>query len=208
MSEVRRQEGLRLWPKGLLSRATLLLLAPFFLLQILLIAVFWFGHRQPLTNRLTGAVVNELDLLITAFENQQFNLVVRESDAGSEDLFVNLGALQNLGIRAASVRGPVDLSLDRPVPLSTLDRQLRRRLNALFPGRDIAIDTRSRSNVALIFVDQEVADGQEERHYFFTIARGRLFSETGLNFLYLILVLGILILLPSLIFLRNQVRPI
>ena len=69
---------MRVWPKGLLSRAVLLLLVPFFLLQILLILVFWLGHWQPLTNRLTGAVVNELDLLITAFENQEFNLVVQE----------------------------------------------------------------------------------------------------------------------------------
>ena len=186
----------------------LLLLVPFFLLQVLLILVFWFGHWQPLTNRLTSAVVNELDLLVTAFEGQQFNLVVQDGDAGSADLFVNLSALQNLGIRAASVRGAVDMGLDRPLRRSTLDRQLRRRLQALFPQRQIAIDIVSRPNVALIFIEQQMQDDQGARHYFFTVARARLFSDVGLNFLYLMLVLGSLIVVPSLVFLRNQVRPI
>ena len=196
---------LRFWLQGFLSRAMLLLLVPFFLLQLLLMLFFWFGHWQPLTSRLTAAVIYELDLLISAFETQQLSAPQAE---GTEDLFVNLDALQNLGIRAASVAGPIDMSLDQPLARSTLDRQLRHRLAILFPARQVAIDTITRPDATLIFVEQQVNEGQGQRHYFFSIARARLFSEAGLNFLYLMLILGALIVLPSLIFLRNQVRPI
>ena len=198
----------RFWPRGLLTRSILLLLLPFFLLQLLVILIFWFGHWQPLTSRLTAAVTNELDLLVTAFESQQFDLPFEALENRPEDLFVNLDALENLGIRAVSVRGPVNMALDQPLAFSTLDRQLRRRLTHLYPTRTFAVDIATRPNVALIFVAQGVDDGGGPRHYFFTVTRDRLFSEAGPNFLYLILILGALILLPSVLFLRNQVRPI
>ena len=194
-------------PRGLLPRAGLLLLLPFVTFQTVLIIVFWFRHWQPHTDRLTLAVTNELDLLVSGYETRQLS----DEPGGisdQTDLFVNLDALRNLGIRAASIRGPVDLDLDRPVSQSTLDRQLRRRLTALFPGRQITVDSQFRSDQIFIAVEQIVEEGQDTRHYRFFVNRARLFSEAGINFLFLIIFAGLLILLPSYMFLRSQVRPI
>lgn len=195
-----------LLPRGLVARAGLIFVLPFFALQSLLLLFFWFGHWQPLTDRLTKAVVNELDLLVSGFESQQ---IEGTTLGGEEDpLFVNLAALRRLGISAASMQGGVDMGLDRPRWASTLDNQLRASLATSFPGRAVTVDVRFRSSIVLIALDQQVAEGVEARHYRFLVARSRLFSETGLNFLYLILIGGLLILVPSYLFLRGQVRPI
>ena len=194
-------------PRGLLARAGLLIFIPFLTLQIILILFFWFGHWQPHTDRLTKAVSDELDLLVAGFESRQLSEDQQSGD-DQADLFVHLDALTNLGIRAASIRGGVDPNLDRPISFSTLDRQLRRNMRTLFPGRDFTVDSKFRPEQILITVDQAVEPEQEPRHYRFLVNRGRLFSEAGLNFLYLILVAGFLILVPSYLFLRGQVRPI
>ena len=190
---------------GLLARAVLLILLPFISLQIILIGFFWFWHWQPHTERLTRAVTNELSLLVSGYETRTLSATA-QSGNDPQDLFVNLDALNNLGIRAVSIRGPIDQSLDRPLATSTLDRQLRRNLATLFPGRGVTVDSRFRANQILIMVDQHLEGGQG--HYRFFVDRARLFSQTGFNFLILIIVAGILILLPSLAFLRGQVRPI
>lgn len=195
-------------PRGLLARAGLLIFAPFVTLQIVLILFFWFGHWLPLTERLTQAVGDELDLLIAGFESGQLAGDPSDGVTEAEDLFVNLDALSNLGIRAASIPGPVDPDLDRPVLFSTLDRQLRRYLESLFPGRAFAVDIQFRSELVLITIDQETGEGEAARHYRFLVDRGRLFSETGTNFLLLIVIAGFLIFVPSYLFLRGQVRPI
>jgi len=195
-------------PRGLLARSGLLIFAPFITLQLILIVFFWFGHWQPLTDRLTRAVADELDLLITGFESGQLPGDPSDGVTEQEDLFVNLDALTNLGIRAASIRGPVDPDLNRPILFSTLDRQLRRHMGTLFPGREFAVDTQFRPDLVLITVDQEAEENVPPRHYRFLVDRGRLFSEAGINFLFLILIVGFLILIPSFLFLRGQVRPI
>ena len=114
----------RLLPRGLLARASLLLLIPFMGLQLALILAFWFGHWQPLTDRLSRAVVNELALLIDGHETQTLQNETRNTEERTE-LFVNLNALSDLGIRAASIPGEVDSALNQQRTISTLDRQLR-----------------------------------------------------------------------------------
>ena len=196
-----------LLPRGLLARAGLLLLIPFVTLQIVLILFFWFGHWQPLTERLTRAVSDELDLLIAGYESRELSGDPFDISEDA-DLFVNLNALSNLGIRAASIRGPVDPSLDRPRLSSTLDRQLRRNVQTLFPDRGFTIDSQFSVDQVLITIDQQVTNEAGPRHYRFLVSRDRLFSDTGLNFLYLIIFAGALILMPSYLFLRGLVRPI
>lgn len=194
-------------PRGLLARAGLLLLLPFLTFQLILCFLFWFGYWQPHTDRLTFAVTNELNLLVSGYETRQLSGTASSSD-DQADLFVNLSALTNLKIRATSIRGAVDWSLDRPLPQSTLDRQLRRYLAVLFPGRSVTVDSQFRSDQVLITVDQQVAQGQDPRHYRFLINRARLFSEAGAIFLFLTIFIGFLILVPSYLFVRGQVRPI
>ena len=196
----------RLLPRGLLARASLLLLVPFMGLQLVLILAFWFGHWQPLTDRLSRAVVNELALLIDGYETRTLEDKNRYTDARTE-LFVNLNALSDLGIRAASIQGQVDMALNEQRNISTLDRQLRRRLTQLYPTRVFTVDSHFRDQQVLITISQETA-GETTRHYRFLIDRRRLFSEAGLNFLLFILIAGVVFLLPSYLFLRGQVRPI
>ncbi|MGB0784892.1 MAG: ATP-binding protein [Alphaproteobacteria bacterium] len=196
----------RILPRGLLARAGLLLLIPFMGLQLVLILAFWFGHWQPHTDRLTKAVVNELALLIDGYETQTLSGEPADGDERTE-LFVNLNALSDLGIRAASIPGQVDLVLDRQRVTSTLDRQLRRRLAALYPTRAFTVDSSFGGTQVLVTISQETA-GLMPRHYRFLVDRGRLFSDAGLNFLLFILISGVIFLLPSYQFLRGQVRPI
>ena len=211
MNERSDQSALRrrsIVPQGLLARAGLLIFAPFITLQLILIVFFWFGHWQPLTERLTRAVGDELDLLIAGFESGQ--LVGAPADGVNEqkDLFVNLDALENLGIRAVSICGPVDQNLNQTLFFSTLDRQLRRQLGTLFPKRDFAVDILFRPDLVLINIDQETSEGMATRHYRFLVDRRRLFSERGIHSLLLIIISGWLILVPFFLFLRGQVRPI
>ncbi len=196
----------RLLPRGLLARASLLVLIPFMGLQLALILAFWFGHWQPLTERLSRAVINELALLIDGYETQSLQNETRTTVEPTE-LFVDFNALSDLGIRAASIPGEVDEALDQQRAISTLDRQLRRRLRDLYPTRAFTVDSRYRDQNVLITISQNTAEPLP-RHYRFLIDRGRLFSEAGLNFLLFILIAGVVFLLPSHLFLRGQVRPI
>ena len=181
-----------LMPRGFYGRAALIMLVPIITVMIVLSVVFIQRHFDRVTDQMTSAIVSELRFLIDQLD----------AAPGSDD------ALERLAPMARALQ--LDLSRGRPadVPARDLRRvpdlagvTVIRALRDGTPGYR-AVDLHSDSRVAVLWTDS--AHGLLE----VTINRNRLSPSNPHQLLVIVLLAAVVMSFISVLFLRNQVRPI
>lgn len=179
-------------PKGLYWRTLLIIVAPAAFLQIVLTLVFLDDHWQATSKRMSQGVAADVAMIIQLYERNP-----------TPEEFADLQALALRPLRLElSLLGPE--ALDAPLcrGRSTLDRYFLRSLE-LDIGREVWYDSTCPGNRVVLRVP--VVNGQvlEVRAF-----RDRVQARSGPLFVAWIIGATLLICIVSIIFIRNQVRPI
>lgn len=179
-------------PKSLYARTILIVVLPIFLMQSVVIWVFFNRHWEEVTATLAETTASDFGHLILLWQE-------RPSPEAREALVVQ--AQEELAIKMAFVPGGTIPDEDQESIFNALNRTLDRELDWSldYPywydtqGFDDEVETRV-----------QLADG----YLSFTVARERIVAKNG--HLFLIWMIGATLLLgyTALIFLRNQVRSI
>lgn len=179
-------------PKGLYWRTLLIIVAPAALLQLIITLVFLDDHWQATSKRMSQGVAADVALIIQLYER----------DPTPE----NLADLQALALRPLRLEidlqpgAPLDLPRCRPWG-SSLDRHFLRALTADI-GREVFYDSTCPGTQVLIRV--QTPSGVLQLKAF----RDRLQARSGPLFVAWISGATLLLIIFSVVFIRNQVRPI
>ena len=179
-------------PKGLYARSLLIILMPVVLLQAFVAFVFMERHYQTVTARLSGAIVADIaaiiDVMATYPQDAEYENIVR---IAGERLGLNIAIL------------PSDpLPPPGPKPFfSQLDLALSRELTAQI-GKPFWIDTVGRSNLVEIRIQ---LDDKVLRVF---ARRTQTYPSNSLIFISWMVATSVVLLAISILFLRNQIRPI
>lgn len=179
-------------PKGLYWRTLLIIVAPAALLQLIITLVFLDDHWQATSKRMSQGVAADVALIIQLYERNPTP--------------ENLDDLQALAMRP--LRLDVELQPDAPLEIprcrpwgSTLDRHFLRALTQDI-GRDVFYDSTCPGPQVIIRV--ETPRGILQLKAF----RDRLQARSGPLFVFWISGATLFLIVVSVIFIRNQVRPI
>ncbi|MCR6645641.1 MAG: ATP-binding protein [Terricaulis sp.] len=180
-------------PKGLYWRTLLIIVVPAALLQLTITLVFLDDHWQATSKRMSQGTAADVALIIQLYERDP-----------SPENFADLNRLAYWPLR-------LDISLEPGAALephprcrnsgSSLDRYLIRALEEQI-GREVWYDSSCPGNQVMIRVP--IAQGVMEFHAF----RDRVQARSGPIFVIWILGATLFICVVSIIFIRNQVRPI
>lgn len=183
----------RFLPKGLFARTLLIFVLPVALMQIAVVWSFFEQHWETVTSRLSEGIAGDIAMMTTLYEDEQSSPEAfrRQSD-----------------IAMATMRLSVDFRPGETLPTSrrssffrALDRTLQRALSGQIEG-NFWFDTTRYPNYVDIRVE---VDGGILR---FIALRERVFATTGNIFLLWIIGATTLLTGISVIFIRNQVKPI
>ncbi len=182
----------RILPHSLFGRTLMIIIVPVVLLQILLAVVFFDRHLDRVAIRLAQSVAGDLNFLIQRYE-------ALPSD--KERVALLRTAQRNMNMRLIFVRGQkVDLSI-RPDVITPLEQLLYETMDKGLPG-GYSITERSGSKAYDIYVGVEGGA-------ILAIVPFNRFTTSTVHILALWLVgAATLFMGISIIFLRNQVRPI
>jgi len=179
-------------PKGLYWRTLLIIAAPAAILQLIITLVFLDDHWQATSKRMSQGVASDVALIIQLYERNP-------TPENFEDL-------QQLAWRP--LRLEIDLEPGAPLELqrcravgSVLDRYLTRALQEQL-GRDVWYDSTCPGTQVLIRVPIEEGVLQLKAY------RDRVQARSGPLFVAWIAGATIFLITISIIFIRNQVRPI
>ncbi len=181
-----------LLPKGLYWRTLLIIVAPAALLQLVITLVFLDDHWQATSKRMSQGVAADVALIIQLYERNP-----------TEE---NLERLKELAMRP--LRLEVELQPDAPLALprcrafgSTLDRHFTRALTQDL-GREVWYDSTCGGTQVLIRVPTQNGVFQ------FKAYRDRVQARSGPLFVAWIAGATLFLLVVSVLFIRNQVKPI
>jgi len=180
-----------LLPKRLFYRALLIVAIPVIVIQLIITIVFFDSLWIKTNKGMTRALVNEVKTFIEVYNNDNYD----------KDEITNLFSLyQNLNIEFVQDEQFNFLYDERW--FSPIDRTLRRELKSIFATGGYWFDTTSYKEL----IDLRI---QYENGYFkFLIPRDRVTSSSARIFALWITVPAFIMILISLIFLKNQTRPI
>jgi two-component system osmolarity sensor histidine kinase EnvZ len=179
-------------PKGLYWRTLLIILAPAAILQLVITLVFLNDHWEATSKRMSQAVAADVALLIQLYEREP-----------TPERFEYLRGLARQPLRLDIELDP-STSLERPrcrAGGTISDRYLTRALREDL-GREVWYDSTCRGNQVLIRVP--IAEGVLEIKAY----RDRVQARSGPLFVAWIFGATIFLGVVSIIFIRNQVRPI
>ncbi len=182
----------RFLPKGLYARSLIIVVAPLIVLQSVLAFVFMERHWQMVTERLSSAVVSDIAALIDIY---------RAAPNG-----------QNAEAVKALARGRLNMSVEfmprEPLPLpgpkpffDVLDTALSREIN-LQIARPFWVDTVGRSTLVEIRI---LLDGAVMQ---ILAPRNNAYASNSYIFLMWMVGTSFVLMLVSILFLRNQILPI
>ncbi|NBN63276.1 HAMP domain-containing protein [Microvirga tunisiensis] len=179
-------------PKGLYTRALLIIVVPMVVLQSVLAFVFMERHYQLVTNRLSEAVVREIAAVVYVLENYP-------QDTGYR-------LIEEMGSRAldmtVTVLPPEPLPPPRPKPyFDLIDHNLSREISERI-GKPFWIDTIGRSR----FV--EVRIQLRDKVLRVVTRRSQTYASNSHIFLVWMICTSLVLIVIAMIFLRNQIRPI
>ncbi len=179
-------------PKGLYARTLLILLTPIVLLQSVLMFVFMERHWNLVTQRLSAAVSRDVAALIDVY--QQY-----PQDKAAT--FLRKVASERLGL-TVDLLPDTDLPPPGPKPFfSPLDSALSREIGSLVQ-RPFWIDTVGNSNVVEIRI-------KLDNNVFRVFApRNHAYASNSHIFIAWMFGTSIVLIAISILFLRNQIRPI
>tara|TARA_R110000744_G_scaffold273278_2_gene386246 strand:- start:1624 stop:2943 length:1320 start_codon:yes stop_codon:yes gene_type:complete len=183
----------RILPRGLFARTLLIFVLPVALMQIAVVWSFFEQHWETVTSRLSDGVAGDIAMMTTLFED----------DLANPDAF-----RRQADIAMATMRLSVDFRPGETLPTTrrssffrTLDRTLQRALSGQL-DQNFWFDTTRYPNYVDIRVE---VDGGILRYI---ALRERVFATTGNIFLLWIIGATTILTGVSVIFIRNQIKPI
>jgi len=179
-------------PKGLFTRTFLIIVAPIVILQSVLVFVFMERHYQLVSQRMSEAVVREIDAVVYVLENYPQD--------------PNYSKVEELASRALGMSMTVmplePLPPPAPKPFfDVIDQELSKAISQKI-GKPFWIDTVGRSRFVEIRIQLENSILRV-----FT-RRSQTFASNSHIFLVWMFSTSLVLVIIALLFLRNQIRPI
>ena len=178
-------------PKRLFYRALLIVAVPVIVLQLIITIVFFDSLWIKTNKGMTRTLVNEISAFIEAYESEEEN---KQEINNLFSLFLDLNIQLELNEELQ------DQQNERW--FSPIDRTLRRELKSRFSVEDYWFD--STNYKELIDLRIKYKDG----YFKFLVPKDRVASSSARIFALWITVPAIIMVIISLIFLKNQTRPI
>ncbi len=181
----------KILPKRLFYRALLIIAAPIIVLQLIITIVFFDSLWIKTNKGMTRALINEINLFVEIYDNKEID---KKDLKNTSSLFLdlNIELLNNQTF---------DYQYNERW-FSPIDRTLRRELKSNFNLGEFWFDTTSYKELIDIRIKYE--DG----YFKFLVPRDRVTSSSARIFALWITVPAIIMIMISLIFLKNQTRPI
>ena len=180
-----------LLPKTLFYRALLIVAVPVIVIQLIITIVFFDSLWIKTNKGMTNALVNELNTFIEIYNDNIYD----------KDEITNLFSIyQNLNIEYVE-NEKFDYSYDDRW-FSPIDRKLRRELKSKFSDEKFWFNTTSYKELIDLRIEYELG------YFKFLIPKDRVASSSARIFALWITVPALIMVFISLIFLKNQTRPI
>ena len=180
-----------LLPKRLFYRALLIVAVPVIVIQVVISFVFFDSLWIKTNKGMTKALVNEINTFLEVYSDEKYN----------KDEITNLFSVyQDLNIEYTE-----DNNFDynhNERWFSPIDRTLRRELKSRFGSQEFWFDTTSYKELIDLRIKYEIG------YFKFLVPKDRVRSSSARIFALWITVPAIIMVLISLIFLKNQTRPI
>ena len=178
-------------PKSLFYRALLIVAVPVLVLQLIITIVFFDSLWIKTNKGMTRALVNEISTFIEVYNNENYN---------KEEITNLFSVYQDLNIEFVD---DDDLNINTNERwFSPIDRTLRRELKSNFSSMRYWFDTTSYKEL----IDLRIK--YKSGYFKFLVPRDRVTSSSARIFALWITVPAMIMVLISLIFLKNQTRPI
>ena len=181
----------KILPKRLFYRALLIIAAPILVLQLIITIVFFDSLWIKTNKGMTRALINEINLFVEIYDNKEID---KKDLKNTSSLFLDL----NIEFFDNQI---FDYQYNERW-FSPIDRTLRRELKSNFNLGEFWFDTTSYKELIDIRIKYE--DG----YFKFLVPRDRVTSSSARIFALWITVPAIIMIIISLIFLKNQTRPI
>ena len=181
----------KILPKRLFYRALLIIAVPILVLQLIITIVFFDSLWIKTNKGMTRALINEINLFVEIYNNKEID---KKDLKNTSSLFLDL----NIELFNNQT---FDYQYNERW-FSPIDRTLRRELKSNFNLGEFWFDTTSYKELIDIRVKYE--DG----YFKFLVPRDRVTSSSARIFALWITVPAIIMIIISLIFLKNQTRPI
>ena len=181
----------KILPKRLFYRALLIVAVPVLVLQLVITIVFFDSLWIKTNKGMTRALINEINLFVEVYGNEETN---KDELKNQFSLFIDLN------IELVKNKNLENKYTERW--FSPIDRTLRRELKSSFGTEEFWFDTTSYKE--LIDLRIKYQDG----YFKFLVPRDRVTSSSARIFALWITVPAIIMVIISLIFLKNQTRPI
>jgi len=181
----------KILPKRLFYRALLIVALPVLVLQLVITIVFFDSLWIKTNKGMTRALINEINTFVEIYDNEKTN---KEELKNLFSLFIDLN------IELINKKNFENKYTERW--FSPIDRTLRRELKSNFETGNYWFDTTSYKE--LIELRIKYKDG----YFRFLVPRDRVTSSSARIFALWITVPAIIMVIISLIFLKNQTRPI
>ena len=181
----------KLLPKSLFYRALLIVAVPVLFLQLIITIVFFDSLWIKTNKGMTRALVNEISTFIEVYNNESYN---------KEEITNLFSVYQDLNFEL--IENDEFKIIKNERWFSPIDRTLRRELKSRFSREKFSFDTTSYKE--LIDLRIKFKSG----YFKFLVPRDRVTSSSARIFALWITVPAMIMVFISLIFLKNQTRPI
>ena len=178
-------------PKSLFYRALLIVAVPVLVLQLVITIVFFDSLWIKTNKGMTRALVNEISTFIEVYENENYN---------KKEITNLFSVYQDLNIEFIKDEDLNVINNERW--FSPIDRTLRRELKSRFTANEFFFDTTSYKELIDLRIKHKTG------YFKFLVPRDRVTSSSARIFALWITVPAMIMVLISLIFLKNQTRPI
>ncbi|MDC1002911.1 ATP-binding protein [Candidatus Pelagibacter sp.] len=180
----------KILPKRLFYRALLIVAAPILVLQLIITVVFFDSLWIKTNKGMTRALINEISTFVEVYDNEK----------------IDRGELKNLfslflDLNIEFSNNKFDTQYNERW-FSPIDRTLRRELKSKFNPGEYWFDTTSYKELIDIRIKYD------EGYFKFLVSKDRVTSSSARLFALWITVPAIIMVIISLIFLKNQTRPI
>ena len=180
----------KILPKRLFYRALLIVAAPILVLQLVITVVFFDSLWIKTNKGMTRALINEISTFVEVYDNEK----------------IDRGELKNLfslflDLNIEFSNNKFDTQYNERW-FSPIDRTLRRELKSKFNPGEYWFDTTSYKELIDIRIKYD------EGYFKFLVSKDRVTSSSARLFALWITVPAIIMVIISLIFLKNQTRPI
>jgi len=181
----------KILPKRLFYRALLIVATPIIVLQLIITIVFFDSLWIKTNKGMTSALINEVSTFIEVYDNEKTN---------KEELINLFSIYLDLNIEFNENANFDDQYNERW--FSPIDRTLRRELKSNFDLQNYWFDTTSYKEL----IDLRIK--YQNGYFKFLVPKDRVTSSSARIFALWITVPAIIMVIISLIFLKNQTRPI